>query len=502
MLSNGEVAQIRANLSFRSHLDVKTPSSFMKMSGCRGWQEGIYASSDLPRWGREPPQNDLGLTLLPGSQIQKAVGNTPKNTTWTTPGLHQIPETIETPDTFLEDQIARRLKDKESPVPRSDGHPHGATLGASRDINQGLARIEERKKLAENELKHLKGHQGPSLPRELLHRCPKGRLRYSDKVRGSEKESHYNQRCQKRDSESSLRVEEDKTLVNRAPKPINDASTCSGKRRAMQPPYKRKRTPLRRSLTSFYPQRSNYRTLRNVNRISHKLLFATSYDAGRSQLLGRQELVKVTRDRAYKRMQAELRQTKQELLRRTKADSDAKKVVNDLRKANDDLIDSANDYSELQKAHNSLLLEHRHVLESYERLARTHNCCRTTSSKKLAQRIIEAGASSTDSAYASRSTSIAAPSTIGSRANSKPATQFSRPATPLVDLTRAPSPTPPPPGSVSAPVTDQGDYIQEQDSSEYANINGFDDEANEMYNALWENEMVDWNASNGTQLEA
>jgi len=47
------------------------PSSLKKMSGSRGWKEGNYASAN------KPPligltNGDLGLTLLPGLQIQKA----------------------------------------------------------------------------------------------------------------------------------------------------------------------------------------------------------------------------------------------------------------------------------------------------------------------------------------------------------------------------------------------------------------------------------------------
>ena len=52
-------------------LEIMAPSSLKKMSGSRRRKEGNYASSDIPPSLARFTSDDLGLTLLPGSQIQK-----------------------------------------------------------------------------------------------------------------------------------------------------------------------------------------------------------------------------------------------------------------------------------------------------------------------------------------------------------------------------------------------------------------------------------------------
>ena len=501
----GEFAQVSANSSPGSYLDIGAPSSLKKMGGSEGWQEGIYASSDPSRSGRTTSQNDLGLTILPGSQNQKSDKKTSEDVTWSTRRLHRAPDTIEHSYSLLKDQDSQNLKDKVSRILRSDGGAQCGTPRTSRDKNQSLGWTEEgRESFANTDLKRPEQQQKYPSHREFLQQCGTSRLRYSAKVRGLKKALLNDQRLERMQVKSSHGDDADTLLFTRVPSPIKDASASVEKRSAMHSSSTRKSKPLPRSLTGFYPQRSNCGKSPSMDFVSDESL-KISNRPGDGRPVGRQEFITVTRDQTYKRMRTELKRTKQELLERTRAESDARQDIKELRKGYDDLITSVDAYSDLRKAHNSLLLEHRQVLTSYDSLARTHRSCRTASSKKLAQRIIKAGLSPNDSAYASRSTSIAAHSPIismSSRADLSTATQSSYSAAPPIDLTGTPSPALPSASGIYAPGIEQEDHAIEQESSNYANMNGFDDEANEMYNALWENEIVDWDAGRGGEPEA
>ena len=507
-------------------------SSLKQMKGCEGRQEGIYASSDWLRPGGSLPQNELGLTVLPGSQIQQTDEKPYKVANGGGRASPQIPTLIEDPKSSFEADGLANSKCKGLGSRKGHGGSHKVASGKHWDMSQTLAWIEERKiSLADKELEASKRNQRLSFQGELPQHVGESRPRYGHNVRGWKKapqdeKSNRSHKRRKIESTDSASHATSKAIIARASPPGNGAASPNGNG-AIPPPagYSQNTPPLPSnratkyspsSLTSLYPICPHPPFSSHGNPTSSNSSPTTFPENEGRQPIVRQEIINMGSDHLYKRMQAELSQIKSELHNKTRAESDAQWVINDLRKAYNDLCNSANAYADLQKAHSSLLLEHGQVLNLYSSLAYKHSSCRGASSKKLAQRIIESRPPSNDSTYVSRSSSIAAPLTFASNIRADIANERSHLGVPLIDLMTTGLPVPRSPAATPAPDlehcssnaeqhnpnADQDKTNTEHDDPNYASINGFDEEANELYNALWEQEMTNWDAEEGVELKA
>lgn len=555
-------------------------SSLKTMRGCEGQQEGIYASSDLSRPSRSPPQSDLGLTLLPGLQIQQADD---RRHNAVNRGVRRSDQTEpligDAKTTFVAEQRATS-KSKGPNRRKGSGCSHKLPPGNQRDMSQTLVWIEERQtSLAEKHFQNSKRNKKLLFQSELRQHITGDRFRYGQRVRGCKEAP---QDCGDDRSHKKRRVEmtrpasasNNQAVIARASPPSNSAASHNGDR--VIPPtreFMQHTTPFAgakakilslSSLTSPYPTFPKRPSL-SLEQPSLQAPLPTNLpDNVREQPIASQEIMNISRENAYKQIQAELSQTKSELCTKTRALSGAQHTINDLREASNDLRALTDAHAEFQKAHSTLLLEYGQVLDLYTSLAHKHSSCRGPSSKKLAQRIISSQPPPIDSAYGSRSSSIAAPTPFVPNGGTDTANDCAYHGIPLFDFTTldlsAPLPstvTPIEPGDFApeqnmsntdrydtnntphddldhgnttgflppeqyAPNTDQGDtndtphddandannnggFTTKQNmpntDQDDANINGFDDEANELFNALWEEEMGNWNGD-GPGLEA
>lgn len=591
MGSNVVPALVRSDSSLTSPWGVLVPSSLKKMKGGDGEQEGIYASLDLPRPGRSLIQDDLGLTLLPGSQIQHA-HESPHGLAFESDGrLQPTPPRVEYSKTVFEVEDLSILGGKGLNIRPGDGCSNDVTGANGWNMRQTMAWIEERQiALANQEGKASILKERISLQHKRVQRVDDSRPRYGQIVRGWTKAFPD---CRDTQSHKSRRtaLAESANHESDIHRPIRAASPLGN--RAVNAALVHHDNILRAGSMRFAPQVSSTTTKGRVpisftscyplcptqplsSPKQHILKHAStsmlaSIDS--NQCTASQDVEHISQDSTYEKMHAELSRTKSELYNKTRAGSDAQQVIADLRRANEDLHISVDACVELHTAHSSLIVEYREVLSLYHSLAHKHSSCRGSSSRKLAQRIAGSWRPplSNDSAYASRSSSIAAPpppppphpSTFTYGGEWDVINQQTHLGIPLIDLTTtasstadpsmplfaapapttitaAASPTPNTEQQPGATITDQQQQQQQtnndptpQDSisiississtinphspnlnndtttttdinHNYANINGFDAEANELYDAIWAQEMeaeMGMGMEMGTEME-
>ena len=501
----------------------------MKMGGSDERQEGNYASFDPSMSGRLLLQNDLGLTLLPGSQIEKTGECLRKAVTKTDHhNASEIGECINISVKDLESQrsedpwslyLERRCEAGTTALEQSHCKGQSATWG---DGKGGAIAGDRSRPLALQE--------SPSDQQNVSHSLVNDRPRYSQKVwslRNPAPEAkarpksrtgkpqprnvngeHHASRLSPHGANFSI---PDGKSTSPELSPLND-------RRALPTPSRvsisqssiassslMSTTSARRVRfsTSVYPRCSKRRLSPTINPGLNNSPPPKSPNSTNARS-GVQVSKDTTHTQSINLLQAELKKTRQDLFQKTRADSDAKHAIYDLSKAYDGLSATVNAHLEIQKRHTQLLEEHRRLLKSYDSLAKAHAACRSTSSRKLARRIIDAAPPPKQAAnpYPSPSPSITAHARYtGSYSNPNATVGSPLPATPLIDLTRSPSPTSAPAlhsgGTKPALFIEQGDQIGDGNEPNYMNMNGFDEEADEMFDALWESEMVDFSVEDG-----
>ena len=489
---------------------LRAPPSVKKMGGSETRQEGNYASSDLASLGRLPLQNDLGLTLLPGSQIEEN-GEEPADEA--AAFEYGYLSTLRECDAATAATQVIQGNRQSLALIHGDGDVVAGEPDAQIDSLQKLPRQQETSSQVAN-----------------------GRLRYSLRVRPSTKVIQEPARPKRRHLETSpSRCPASEHIISEALPPSDQRSmqnevqtsieSLPGKDRQTLCTYSQttvsrssRQSPLllsttiaqrrAQSSTSVYPQGPKRRVLSTKAHSPDK----SSPPQPPRPINGQspvEESTSAASARALSTLRTELKQTRKNLFQKTRAESEAQHTIYELRKTHCELSATTKAHVDLQNVHNKLLDDHRRLLESYNSLAKAHTGCRSTSSRKLAQRIIDAAPASQRAVhpYPSPSPSVTAyPTWSGSYANSNAAAPFSQPASPLIDLTRSPSPAPAsllqPTGTISAPCLDHGRQIEAEGESDSANINGFDEEATELFNAIWANEMGGYDAGNRGAMES
>ena len=185
MVSKLGPAVVQSDSSLMSPWGVLVPSSLKKMKGGDGQQEGIYASLDLPRPGRSLIQDDLGLTLLPGSQIQQA-HESPHGFAFESDGrLQTTPPRVECSETAFEVEDLSILGGQGLKIRPGDGSSNDVTGANGWNMRQTMAWIEERQiALANQEGKASKLKERISLQQEPVQHAEDSRPRYGQRVRG------------------------------------------------------------------------------------------------------------------------------------------------------------------------------------------------------------------------------------------------------------------------------------------------------------------------------
>ena len=501
----------------------EAPPSFMKMGGSDGRQEGNYASFEPSISGRLLLQNDLGLTLPPESQIERTGEILRKATT---KDHHHGSEIGTLANISVNGTELQLSENPRSHLLERDCEAVPAVFEQSHGIGQAVTYCNGRGGAIVGDQSRLLGPQeSPSCQQDILYKFTNGRLRYSQKVRplrnpapeDKARSKSRTEKPQRRDANGERFIsrasppDENEASTPPKPSPLNDKRTLPAPSRTLisQSPtgsssLSSSTTAQRvRSSTSFYPRCSKQRLSPTENPGLNNS--SSPQSSGLTNKPSREQGSNgLTRARAINMLQEELKNTKQALFQKTRANSDSKHAIYGLSKAYDGLLVTVNAHLDIQAQHIRLLEEHRRLLKSYDSLAEAHAACRSTSSRKLAQRIIDAAPPLRQAAYPYPSPS---PSTTahlrynGSYSNSNAAVDSPLPATPLIDLTRSPSPASAPPlqsGCTNpAPFIEQGDQSGNGGDANYANVNGFDEEANEMFEALWESEMANFSVADG-----
>ena len=507
------------------------PPSIMVMGGSEERQEGNYASSDPSESGRLLLQNDLGLTLLPGSQIDRIDPNLWKATIKR--DQRGATDLCGHASTFANDTESQQLEDSTCTlsVRKCDAETPPTETGQCK--GQIPAWVDEKERtVVAGQSRLLGSQQSLADQQHTLHNVVDGELRYSRRVRVLRHSTSADDALQSNESgtpQSRNSNEEHVDLIASASGDIPSAhseesvSTRSSPWKDDQPLPVSSRTSFShletgstsllsstvaqrrvQSSTSVYPQSPKRRlsSVKTPDLDKSSLPQSLSLSNERSHAQNPRQLKPA---QSLKLLQAELKKTRKDLFQKTRAESDANHAMYSLRKTYDELSTTATAHLELQKTHAKLLTEHRRLLESYNSITKAHAACRSTSSRKLAQRIVDAQHPLPQAAYPcpypSPSPSVmGVPGCYGTEVNSVASVGPSLHATPVIDLTRSPSPEPPPllqlPSVNPVHSIEQGDRSADGDDATNANMNGFDDEADELFDALWESAMVDLDAGN------